>query len=63
MLLSSLMTRTLSWTDDQADAARKVAENTEAGENIGAPVRATDADSDQRLTYTLDKQRCHAPST
>ena len=38
---------------DQADAARKVAENTEAGENIGAPVRATDADSDQRLTYTL----------
>ena len=38
---------------DQADAARKVAENTEAGENIGAPVAATDADSDQRLTYTL----------
>ena len=33
----------------------RVAENTEAGENVGAPVRATDAgDSDQRLTYTLD---------
>ena len=38
---------------DQANAARKVAENTEAGENIGAPVRATDADSGQKLTYTL----------
>ena len=38
---------------DQAGAARKVAENTEAGENIGAPVRATDADSGQKLTYTL----------
>ena len=34
--------------DDQADAARKVAENTEAGENIGAPVRATDADSGRK---------------
>ena len=39
--------------DVQADAARKVAENTEAGENIGAPVRADDADSGQKLTYTL----------
>ena len=39
---------------NQPEAARKVAENTEAGENIGAPVRATDADSGQRLTYTLD---------
>ena len=39
---------------DQAAAARKVAENTKAGENIGAPVRATDADSGQKLTYTLD---------
>ena len=39
--------------EDQAEAARKVAENTEAGENIGAPVRATDADSGQKLTYTL----------
>ena len=38
---------------DQPNAARKVAENTEAGENIGAPVRATDADSGQKLTYTL----------
>ena len=38
----------------QADAARKVAENTEAGENIGAPVAAMDDDSDQRLTYTLE---------
>ena len=39
---------------EQVDAARKVSENTEAGENIGAPVRATDADSGQKLTYTLD---------
>ena len=39
---------------DQSDTAtREVAENTEAGENIGAPVRATDADSGQKLTYTL----------
>ena len=44
---------------NQVDAARKVAENTEAGENIGAPVRATDADSGQKLTYTLDNTRCH----
>ena len=38
---------------DQEDAEREIAENTEAGENIGAPVAAMDADSDQRLTYTL----------
>ena len=38
----------------EGNAARKVAENTEAGENIGAPVRADDADSDQKLTYTLE---------
>ena len=31
---------------------RSVAENTDAGENIGAPVMATDADEDE-LTYTL----------
>ena len=34
------------------DAARSVVENTAAGMNIGAPVVATDADSDV-LTYTL----------
>ena len=39
--------------NDQEDAAREVAENTEAGENIGAPVAAMDDDSNQRLTYTL----------
>ena len=39
--------------DDQADAKREIAENTEAGENIGARVVATDADSGQKLTYTL----------
>ena len=37
---------------DQADAARKVAENTAAGVDIGAPVAATDEDDDI-LTYTL----------
>ena len=38
---------------DQPDAAREVAENTEAGTDIGAPVVATDEDSDDVLTYTL----------
>ena len=38
---------------DQSDAARKVAENTAPGTDIGAPVVATDADNDI-LTYTLD---------
>ena len=39
---------------DQSDTTtREVAENTPAGENIGDPVRATDADSSQKLTYTL----------
>ena len=33
--------------------ARNIAENTDAGEDIGAPVEATDADNDT-LTYTLD---------
>ena len=32
---------------------RSVAENTAAGENIGAPVMATDADAGDTLTYTL----------
>ena len=35
-----------------ATDTREVAENTDAGENIGAPVEATDADNDT-LTYTL----------
>ncbi len=34
-------------------AERMVAENTVAGENIGAPVAATDADTGDTLTYTL----------
>ena len=37
---------------DQPNAAREVAENTEAGTDIGAPVVATDKDDDV-LTYTL----------
>ena len=39
--------------DLSATAAREVPENTEAGENIGAPVTANDPDNDT-LTYTLE---------
>ena len=35
-------------------AERSVAENTAAGEDIGAPVEATDGNSDDTLTYSLD---------
>ena len=38
---------------DGNSTTRSVAENTAAGENIGDPVVATDADSDDILTYTL----------
>ncbi len=38
---------------DSAAATREVPENTEAGENIGAPVTATDPDTGDTLTYTL----------
>ena len=34
-------------------ATREVAENTAAGMNVGAPVTATDADTDDTLAYTL----------
>ena len=37
---------------DGEDTTRSVAENTEAGENIGTPVSATDTENDT-LTYTL----------
>ena len=37
-----------------ATASRSVAENSAAGTNVGAPVTATDADSGDTLTYTLD---------
>ncbi len=36
-----------------ATAERSVGQGTAAGRNIGAPVRATDADSDDILTYSL----------
>ena len=36
-----------------SSAGRSVAENTPAGRNIGGPVAATDADSDDTLTYSL----------
>ena len=35
-------------------ASRSVPENSAAGTNVGAPVTATDADSGDTLTYTLD---------
>ena len=38
---------------DSATAAREVPENTEAGENIGAPVTANDPDTGDTLAYTL----------
>ena len=39
--------------DDGPSTTREIAENTAAGEAIGAPVVATDVDSDDTLTYTL----------
>ena len=38
---------------DSATATREVPENTEAGENIGAPVTATDPDTGDTPAYTL----------
>ena len=38
---------------DSATVSRSVAENTAAGQNIGSPVTATDADTGDTLTYTL----------
>ena len=39
---------------DSATATREVPENTEAGENIGAPVTANDPDTGDTQTYTLE---------
>ena len=39
---------------DSATAAREVPENTEAGENIGAPVTAADPDTGDTPAYTLE---------
>ena len=39
---------------DSATATREVPENTEAGENIGAPVTANDPDTGNTQTYTLE---------
>ena len=38
---------------DGATATRMVDENSEAGTAVGAPVAATDADTDDTLTYSL----------
>ena len=38
---------------DGTSTTRSVAENTAAAQNIGTPVAATDADTDDTLTYTL----------
>ena len=37
-----------------ATTTRRVQENTAAGRNIGTPIVATDADTDDPLTYSLD---------
>ena len=42
---------------DSATATREVPENTEAGENIGAPVTANDPDTGDTQTYTLERRR------
>ena len=47
---------------DGESEARIVAENTEAGENIGGPVAAADDDGDS-LTYSLGGDRCRVLST
>ena len=39
---------------DSATATREVPENTEAGENIGAPVTANDPDTGDTPAYTLE---------
>ena len=39
---------------DGTSTTRSVAENSAAGTNVGAPVTATDADSDDTLTYSLE---------
>ena len=41
--------------DEGDSAGRNVDENTEAGENIGDPVTATDEDAGDTLTYSLDE--------
>ncbi len=38
---------------DGTSTSRSIAENTASGENIGAPVAATDVDSNDTLTYTV----------
>ena len=40
--------------DENGPATRTVAENTGTGENIGAPLAATDPDAGATLTYTLE---------
>ena len=40
--------------DDGASTTRSIAENTPSGENIGNPVSATDSDTGDTLTYSLE---------
>ena len=53
MVIMMTMTSNAAPMFDSETDTREVAENTAAGVNIGAPVTATDADSDT-LTYALD---------
>ena len=43
--------------DDGESTTRGVDENTAAFSNIGAPVTATDSDTDDRLTYSIENAR------
>ena len=52
-MVSMASTNTVPMFPDTEDGAREVAENTAAGEPVGAPVTAMDADNDT-LTYSLD---------
>ena len=40
--------------DDGTSTTRSIAENTASGENIGDPITATDSDTDDTLTYSLE---------
>ena len=52
-LQASVVTNSAPEFPSTETGTRSVAENTAAGQNIGAPVTATDDDSGDRLTYTL----------
>ena len=61
MATDAMVTVTINVTDvndaptfDGETATRAVAENSEAGVDIGEPIEATDSDNGDALTYSLD---------